>query len=98
MDATYPLTAHADKNIILTGSNHVLALNPGIPEPFLPTKIISSWGIEFAYNIEGKSEFKLDGKSFIIEAGDSISFDARYEHSVTALEPLNFFGIFIGEN
>jgi transcriptional regulator with XRE-family HTH domain len=51
-------------------------------------------GVEFAYNIEGKCEIKLDSKSYILEAGDSISFNARLKHSVTALEKLKFFGIY----
>jgi transcriptional regulator with XRE-family HTH domain len=52
-------------------------------------------GIEFNYNIEGKSELKLNGRSYFLEAGDSSAFDARLEHSVTALETLKFFGIYV---
>lgn len=52
-------------------------------------------GIEFNYNIEGKAELKLNGQSYILEAGDSSTFNARLEHSVTALETLKFFGIFV---
>lgn len=52
-------------------------------------------GVEFNYNIEGKSELNLDGKSYILEAGDSSVFNARLEHSVVAIETLRFFGIFI---
>ncbi len=50
-------------------------------------------GVEWVYHLEGKCEFKLNGQSFIIEAGDSICYNARLEHSVTALEKLKFFSI-----
>ena len=52
-------------------------------------------GIEYNYNIEGKSELKLNGQSYFLEAGDSSVFNARLEHSVTAHEKLKFFGIFV---
>jgi transcriptional regulator with XRE-family HTH domain len=52
-------------------------------------------GIEFNYNIEGKAELRLAGQSYILEAGDSSVFNARLVHSVTALETLKFFGIFL---
>ena len=52
-------------------------------------------GIEFNYNIEGKSELMLDGQSYFLEAGDSSVFNARLEHSVTAHETLKFFGIYV---
>jgi transcriptional regulator with XRE-family HTH domain len=57
----------------------------------------SNPGIEWAYVIEGKCEHKQDDKSFILEAGDSISYDARVEHSVLALEKLKFIGIYVKE-
>ena len=52
-------------------------------------------GIEFAYNIEGKCEFKLSNQSYILEAGDSLSYNARVEHSVKALEKLKFFAVYV---
>ncbi|MGD0917959.1 MAG: helix-turn-helix domain-containing protein [Thermodesulfobacteriota bacterium] len=52
-------------------------------------------GIEYNYNIEGKAELKLNGQSYFMEAGDSSAFNARLEHSVTALEKLKFFGIYV---
>jgi quercetin dioxygenase-like cupin family protein len=52
-------------------------------------------GVEYNYNIEGKSELVLDGQSYFLEAGDSSAFDARLEHSVRAIETLKFFGIFV---
>jgi transcriptional regulator with XRE-family HTH domain len=50
-------------------------------------------GVEWVYHTEGKCEFKLNGQSFVIEEGDSISYNARMEHSVKAIEPLKFFSI-----
>ena len=50
---------------------------------------------EYNFNIEGKSELKLDGQSYFLEAGDSSVFNARIKHSVTALEKLRFFGIYV---
>ena len=51
-------------------------------------------GVEFnynnEYNIEGKAELKLNGQSYFMKAGDSSAFNARLEHSVTALEKLKF--------
>jgi len=52
-------------------------------------------GIEYNYNIEGKAMFELDGQSYLMEAGDSSVFNARLEHSLTALEKLKFFNIYV---
>jgi transcriptional regulator with XRE-family HTH domain len=52
-------------------------------------------GIEFNYNIEGRSELNLNGQSHFLEAGDSSAFNARLEHSLKALEKLKFFGIYV---
>ena len=52
-------------------------------------------GIEFAYIIEGKCEFRLGGQSYLLEAGDSFSFDAKLEHSLSAIEKSKFFGIYV---
>jgi transcriptional regulator with XRE-family HTH domain len=54
-------------------------------------------GVEWVYHTKGKCEFTLNGQSFILEAGDSISYNARMEHSVKALEPLKYFSIFVEE-
>jgi transcriptional regulator with XRE-family HTH domain len=54
-------------------------------------------GVEWVYHTEGKCEFTLNGQSFIVEAGDSISYNARMEHSVKALEPLKYFSIIVEE-
>ena len=52
-------------------------------------------GVEWVHHIEGKCEFTLNGQSSIIEAGDSVCYDARLEHSVRALERLKFFTIYL---
>jgi len=52
-------------------------------------------GIEWVHHIEGKCEFTLNGQSSIVEAGDSVCYDARLEHSVKALERLKFFTIYL---
>jgi len=52
-------------------------------------------GIEFAYVVEGKCEFKIDGQTHLLETGDSFSLDAKLEHSLTALETSKFFGIYV---
>ncbi len=52
-------------------------------------------GIEWAFNIEGKCELKLNNQTYITETGDSIAFNARIEHSLTALEKLTFFAIYV---
>jgi len=52
-------------------------------------------GLEFAYNIQGESELKLNGQSHLLEPGDSIIFNAKLEHSVIAHGKLTFFGIFM---
>ena len=52
-------------------------------------------GVEWVYHIEGKAEFTLNGQSFVLETGDSVSYNARMEHSVKALEKLKYFSIFV---
>ncbi len=52
-------------------------------------------GIEWAYNLEGRCEFTIDGKRYYCEPGDSVSFDASMAHSVTAIDDLKFIGIYV---
>lgn len=52
-------------------------------------------GIEWAFNVKGKCVLKLNNKSYITGAGDSIAYNAKVEHSVTALEDLTFFSIYV---
>ena len=58
----------------------------------------SNSGIEWAYVLEGKSEHIHNGQIVIMEAGDSLSYDARGVHSVTALEDLKFLGVYVKES
>lgn len=55
----------------------------------------SNPGIEFAYIIEGECKHRQGDKSFILKAGDSISYNANVEHSVKALEKLKFFAVYV---
>lgn len=50
-------------------------------------------GFEFAYIIKGKCIFRYGKKNYELHEGDVIYFDSREWHSVTALEPQEFFGI-----
>lgn len=52
-------------------------------------------GIEWVYITEGTCEFTLNGESHIQEAGDSASYDARIEHSVTALKKMKYFAVIV---
>jgi len=55
----------------------------------------SNPGIEYAYMIEGKTAHRQNGQIIIMEAGDSLSYDGKTEHSVTALEDVKFFGVYV---
>lgn len=55
----------------------------------------SDHGKEFTYITEGRCEFKQDGQTILLEAGDSIFHNARIEHSITALEKFKFFSIYM---
>ncbi len=53
-------------------------------------------GIEWAYVLEGKCEQRIGDKTYITEKGDSICYDARNEHSVTAIGgKVKFLSIFV---
>jgi transcriptional regulator with XRE-family HTH domain len=52
-------------------------------------------GVEWVYGTEGTGKFTLNGEIHILEAGDSASYDARLEHSVTALETMKYFAIVV---
>jgi quercetin dioxygenase-like cupin family protein len=52
-------------------------------------------GVEFAYHVEGKCEFMLDGQKYFLEAGDSVVFNARLVHSVVAIEKAKLIGVFL---
>jgi transcriptional regulator with XRE-family HTH domain len=52
-------------------------------------------GKEFTYIIEGRCQFKQDGQTILLEAGDSIFHNARIEHSITAIDKFKFFSIYM---
>jgi transcriptional regulator with XRE-family HTH domain len=52
-------------------------------------------GKEFTYIIEGRCQFKQDGQTILLEAGDSIFHNARIEHSITATDKFKFFSIYM---
>lgn len=58
----------------------------------------SNPGTEWAFNVKGTSELKLNNQTHIIESGDSIAYNARVEHSVTALEDMTFFSIYVEDD
>lgn len=43
-------------------------------------------GQEFNYMLEGRLELLINGKSIILEEGDSIHFDSNYPHGMRALD------------
>jgi len=51
-------------------------------------------GHEWVYIIKGKAFIEHNGLTFKLNQGDSLYFDARYIHSVTALEKLYFLAIY----
>ena len=55
----------------------------------------SNPGVEWAYILDGKCEHKQNNQIFILETGDSVSYNARAEHSVFALEGLKFIAVFV---
>lgn len=54
-----------------------------------------SSGTEWVYTMKGRCEFKLDKESLILKAGDSVSYDAKIEHSAKAMERLEFISILV---
>ncbi len=43
-------------------------------------------GHEFVYMINGKMELIVDGKSMVVEEGDSVYFDATKKHAMVAID------------
>jgi XRE family transcriptional regulator, regulator of sulfur utilization len=53
-------------------------------------------GMEWAYVLEGKCEQRIGDQTYITEKGDSICYDARTEHCVTAIgDSCKFISIFV---
>lgn len=55
-------------------------------------------GVEITYIIRGKCIFTYDGTGYELNGGDITYFNAHKPHSVTTLESLEFFSIFLREN
>jgi transcriptional regulator with XRE-family HTH domain len=51
-------------------------------------------GHEWVFIIKGKAIIEHNGRVFRLNQGDSLYFDARYTHSVTALKRLMFLAIY----
>jgi transcriptional regulator with XRE-family HTH domain len=52
-------------------------------------------GSEWAYNIQGKCRLEIGSRSYILGTRDSVCYNARLEHTVTALEELRFLSIYL---
>ena len=50
-------------------------------------------GYEVAYVLKGSCLFRHGNKEYELKKGDCLCFDSTIPHSVTALEPHEFFGI-----
>ncbi len=59
------------------------------------TDLHTNPGREFTYIIEGECKFTQDGQTILLKTGDSLFHNARLDHSVTALEKMKFFSIYI---
>jgi transcriptional regulator with XRE-family HTH domain len=51
-------------------------------------------GREWVFIVKGKCIIEHNGRGVKLNQGDSLYFDARYPHSVTALERLKFLAIY----
>jgi transcriptional regulator with XRE-family HTH domain len=61
-------------------------MEPFIIKPALDKEVyFQHEGEEFMYVLEGKHEFKYDGKKYILKKGDSIYFDSRVRHTGRSL-------------
>jgi len=61
-------------------------MEPYIIEPaFQDETIFQHEGEEFIYVLEGKHEFIYDGKTYVMEEGDSVYFDAAVPHTGKSL-------------
>ena len=59
------------------------------------TDLHTNLGKEFTYITEGECKFMQNGQTILLKKGDSIFHNARLDHSVTAIEKLKFFSIYI---
>ena len=51
-------------------------------------------GFEMTYGLKGTVVFKYGGKAYKFRKGDLVYFDARIEHSLTALEDHEFLSVY----
>ena len=49
-------------------------------------------------HIKRENQRRISNQTHIIESGDSIAYNARVEHSVTALEDMTFFSIYVEDD
>jgi len=52
-------------------------------------------GIEFAYMLEGRCELIVGKESVILEAGDSVAYNARVPHEIRGIEKHKFLAIYV---
>jgi transcriptional regulator with XRE-family HTH domain len=70
----------------LAFDKHGKNMEPYIIEPaFEDETIFQHEGEEFMFVLEGKHEFIYDGETYIMEAGDSVYFDAAVPHTGKSL-------------
>jgi uncharacterized cupin superfamily protein len=52
-------------------------------------------GQEFNYILEGTLKFVFDGKEYILESGNSVYFDSRYNRAIFAVngKPVKFVDV-----
>jgi transcriptional regulator with XRE-family HTH domain len=52
-------------------------------------------GFEWSYIIEGDAIFEIDDEKYLLEEGDSIYFDAHFQHSTRVIEKMKIVGLFL---
>jgi transcriptional regulator with XRE-family HTH domain len=52
-------------------------------------------GFEWAYIIEGRAVVEVGARSYPLEGGDAIFYDAHYPHSITVYERVRYVGLFL---
>ncbi|HEY63717.1 MAG TPA: cupin domain-containing protein [Caldilineae bacterium] len=93
------VTRAGERRPIRGGWGDLESLGAGVPHqqisPFLltikPSKrsrglVISHSGDEFIYCLSGRVEYVVDGRSYVLEPGDSLLFEARLPHHWRALD------------
>ena len=52
-------------------------------------------GLEWSYIIEGSAVFEIGDEKYVLEEGDSIYFDAHFQHSTRVIEKMKIVGLFL---